>query len=124
MEAEWKFRDSHNKLRAPKTVWYNLSHPSLRLGSQTYTHQHMCIRNHSRFNFLTIYTNGVYYMGIKAFNHLPSYIKELLDDPILKYFKKLCFIKLLLIIQGFLMVNFDVNDIICAFSWKICNHLY
>jgi hypothetical protein len=26
---------------------------------------------------LSIYKNGVYYMGIKAFNHLPSYIKEL-----------------------------------------------
>jgi hypothetical protein len=24
--------------------------------------------------------NGVYYMGIKAFNHLPSYIKKLSDN--------------------------------------------
>jgi hypothetical protein len=31
---------------------------------------------------LSIYRNGVYYMGIKAFNHLPSYIKELSDDKI------------------------------------------
>jgi hypothetical protein len=29
---------------------------------------------------LSIYMNGVYYMGIKAFNHLPSYIKRLLDN--------------------------------------------
>jgi hypothetical protein len=29
---------------------------------------------------LTIYRNGVYYMGIKAFNHLPSHIKRLSDD--------------------------------------------
>jgi hypothetical protein len=25
---------------------------------------------------LSIYMNGVYFMGIKAFNHLPSYIKK------------------------------------------------
>jgi hypothetical protein len=31
---------------------------------------------------LSIYRNGVYYMGIKAFNHLPSYIKELSGDRI------------------------------------------
>jgi hypothetical protein len=29
---------------------------------------------------MSIYRNYVYYMGIKAFNHLPSYIKELPDD--------------------------------------------
>jgi hypothetical protein len=29
---------------------------------------------------LSIYRNGVYYMGIKTFNHLPSYIKKLLED--------------------------------------------
>jgi hypothetical protein len=44
-------------------------------------------------------------MGTKAFNHLPSYIKELSDDKIQfkNIFKKI--------------VNFDVNDIIGAFSW-------
>jgi hypothetical protein len=31
---------------------------------------------------LSVYRNGVYYMGIKAFNHLPSYIKKLSDDKI------------------------------------------
>jgi hypothetical protein len=29
---------------------------------------------------LSIYRNGVYYMGIKAFNHLPSYLKKLSED--------------------------------------------
>jgi hypothetical protein len=29
---------------------------------------------------LTIYRNGVHFMGIKAFNHLPSHIKRLSDD--------------------------------------------
>jgi hypothetical protein len=29
---------------------------------------------------LTIYRNCVYYMGIEAFNHLPSHIKRLSDD--------------------------------------------
>jgi hypothetical protein len=29
---------------------------------------------------LSIYRNCVYYMGIKAFNHLPSYIKKLYED--------------------------------------------
>jgi hypothetical protein len=29
---------------------------------------------------LTIYQKGVYYMGIKTFNHLPSNIKDLSDD--------------------------------------------
>jgi hypothetical protein len=31
---------------------------------------------------LSIYRNGVYYMDIKAFNHLPSYLKELSDNKI------------------------------------------
>jgi hypothetical protein len=31
---------------------------------------------------LSIYWNGVYYMGITAFNQLPSYIKKLSDDEI------------------------------------------
>jgi hypothetical protein len=31
---------------------------------------------------LLVYRNYVYYMGIKAFNHLPSYVKELSDDKI------------------------------------------
>jgi hypothetical protein len=29
---------------------------------------------------LSIYSNGVYYMGIKTFNHLPSFIKQLSDN--------------------------------------------
>jgi hypothetical protein len=40
--------------------------------------------------------NGVYYMGIKAFNHyLPSYIKELLDNK--KEFKN--------ILRNYLLLN-------------------
>jgi hypothetical protein len=39
--------------------------------------------------------NGVYYMGIKAFNHLPSYIKELLDNK--KEFKN--------ILKNYLLLN-------------------
>jgi hypothetical protein len=43
-------------------------------------------RNKNNFHLsqprLSTYTNDVYYMGIKAFNHLPSYIKELSDDKI------------------------------------------
>jgi hypothetical protein len=34
---------------------------------------------------LLIYRNGVHYMRIKAFNHLPSHIKRLSDDK--KHFK-------------------------------------
>jgi biopolymer transport protein ExbD len=41
-------------------------------------------RNKSNFHpsqpRLSIHRNGVYYMGIKAFNHLPSYIKKLSED--------------------------------------------
>ena len=41
-------------------------------------------RNKNNFHLslprLAIYKNGVYYMGIKAFNHLPPYIKELSED--------------------------------------------
>jgi hypothetical protein len=29
---------------------------------------------------LSIYSNGVYYVGIKTFNHLPSFIKQLSDN--------------------------------------------
>jgi hypothetical protein len=51
-------------------------------------------RNKNNFHLsqprLSIYRNGVYYMGIKAFNHLPSYIKELSDDN-LNNFKKVIF---------------------------------
>jgi hypothetical protein len=43
-------------------------------------------RNKNNFHLsqprLSIYRNGVYYMGIKAFNRLPSYIKEMSDDKI------------------------------------------
>jgi hypothetical protein len=43
-------------------------------------------RNKNNFSLsqprLSIYRNGVYYMDIKVFNHLPSYIKELSDDKI------------------------------------------
>jgi hypothetical protein len=67
----------------------------------------------------TIYGNGVYDMGIKAFNHLPSYIKELSDDKI--QFKNILNNYLLsnsfYSLKNFLMVNFDVNVIICAFNW-------
>jgi hypothetical protein len=44
---------------------------------------------------LQIYINGVYYMGIKAFNHLPSHIKELLDNN--KKFKN--------ILKNYLLLN-------------------
>jgi hypothetical protein len=44
---------------------------------------------------LSIYMNGVYYMGIKAFNHLPSYIKGLLDNK--KEFKN--------ILKNYLLLN-------------------
>jgi hypothetical protein len=36
---------------------------------------------------LPIYMNGVYCIGIKAFTHLPSYIKKLLDNK--KEFKNI-----------------------------------
>jgi hypothetical protein len=57
-------------------------------------------------------------MGIKAFNHLPCYIKELSDDKIQfknthkNYFLSNSFYSL----KDFLMVNVDVA-IIGAFSW-------
>jgi hypothetical protein len=35
---------------------------------------------HSSQPRLSIYRNGVYYMGIKVFNHLSSYIKKLLEE--------------------------------------------
>jgi hypothetical protein len=58
-------------------------------------------------------------MDIKAFNHLPSYINELSDDKI--QFKNILKNYLLpnsfYSLKDFLMVNFDVNDIIGAFSW-------
>jgi hypothetical protein len=45
---------------------------------------------------LSIYRNGVYYMGIKAFNHLPSYIKKLSEDK-----NQLSFTKFFLFIELF-----------------------
>jgi hypothetical protein len=80
-------------------------------------------RNKNNFHLsqprLSIYRNGIYYMDIKAFNHLPSYIKELLDDKI--QFKNILKNYLLsnsfYSLKDFLMVNFDVNNIIGAFSW-------
>jgi hypothetical protein len=44
---------------------------------------------------LSIYINGVYCMGIKAFNHLPSYMENLLDDK--KKFKNT--------LKNYLLVN-------------------
>jgi hypothetical protein len=49
---------------------------------------------------LTLYRNGVYYIGIKAFNHLPSHIKRLSDDK--NHFKntlKLSFNKFFLLTE-------------------------
>jgi hypothetical protein len=58
-------------------------------------------------------------MGIKAFNHLPSHIKELSDDKI--QFKNILINYLLsnsfYSLKVFLMVNFDVNDIIGVSDW-------
>jgi hypothetical protein len=56
---------------------------------------HIDNRNKNNFHLsqprLSIYRNDVYYISIKAFNHLPSYIKVLSDDKIqfkniLKYY--------------------------------------
>jgi hypothetical protein len=45
--------------------------------------------------------NGVYYIGIKEFNQLPSYIKKLLDNKNqLKILKKLPFIEFFLFVEG------------------------
>jgi hypothetical protein len=83
------------------------------------------IRNKNNFHLsqprLLIYRNGVYYMCIKAFNDLTSYIKELSDDKIQfkniqkKYLLSNSFYSL----KDFLMVSFDVNDTIGAFSCVI-----
>jgi hypothetical protein len=49
-----------------------------------------CIRQilHPR---LPIYSNGVYYMGIKTFNHLPSFIEQLFDNNQFKSILKTIF---------------------------------
>jgi hypothetical protein len=46
--------------------------------------------------------NGVHYMGIKSFNHLPSYIKKLLDNKkeFKNILKKLPFIEYILFVEG------------------------
>jgi hypothetical protein len=51
---------------------------------------------------LSIYRNGVCYMGIKAFNHLPSYIKILSDDK--NHFK--------ITLKNYLLINsfYSLND--------------
>jgi hypothetical protein len=51
---------------------------------------------------LSVYRNGVYYMGIKAFNHIPSHIKRLSDDK--NHFKNT--------LKNYLLINsfYSLND--------------
>jgi hypothetical protein len=57
-----------------------------------------CENLHYPSAVLTLYQKGVYFMGIKMFNKLPSYLKELVESP--KIFKRTlslvsnCFYKL------------------------------
>jgi hypothetical protein len=63
-------------------------------------------RNINNFHFsqprLALYRNGVYYMGIKSFNHLPSHIKRLSHDK--NHFKN--------ILKNYLLINsfYSLND--------------
>jgi hypothetical protein len=53
-----------------------------------------------------VYMSGVYYMGIKAYNHLLSYIKKLLDNK--NQFKN--------IFKNYLLLN--------SYCSRICNSNY
>jgi hypothetical protein len=84
---------------------------------------HRVTRNINKFHLsqprLTIYRNGVYYMGIKAFNHLPSHIKRLSDDK--NNFKNT--LKNYLLIHSFYSLNnfliVIVNSYVCYKAFLI-----
>jgi hypothetical protein len=65
---------------------------------------------------LTIYRNGVYYMGIKAFNHLPSHIKRLSDDK--NHFKST--LKNYLLINSFYSLNYFLIVIVNSYVYYRC----
>jgi hypothetical protein len=63
-----------------------------------------CKNLHFLPSVLTLYQNGIYFMGIKLFNKLPSYLKELVGSPkkLKRNLKKILSFSLLLQIGGVL----------------------
>jgi hypothetical protein len=99
-------------------------------GSLFKTNSELCeinARNENNFHLsqprLSIYRNGVYYMGIKALNHLPSYIKKLSEDK--NQFKNTLKSCLLLnsfySLNDFIIVNINFHFYclsVGAFNWR------
>jgi hypothetical protein len=57
---------------------------------------------------LSISRNGVYYMGIKAFNHLPSYIRKL-KNQFKNTLKNYLLLNYLYSLNDFLIVNINFH---------------